>query len=60
LGIPSEAVLYVGDSVVDAEAAMRADVPFAAVLSGSTSRDAFSDYETRLILGSVRDLTSSI
>jgi len=58
LGIPPEAVLYVGDSVVDAEAAMRAGVPFAAVLSGSTPRDAFSEYEARMILDSVRDLTS--
>lgn len=58
LAISPEAVLYVGDSVVDAEAAMRAGVPFAAVLSGSTPRDAFSEYEARMILGSVRDLTS--
>ena len=60
LGLPPEAVLYVGDSVVDAEAAMRAGVPFAAVLSGSTPREAFSKFETRMILNSVRDLTSSI
>ena len=58
LGIPPEAVLYVGDSVVDAEAAMRAGVPFAAVLSGSTSRDAFTEYESKMILDSVLDLTS--
>jgi phosphoglycolate phosphatase len=58
LAISPEAVLYVGDSVVDAEAAMRAGVPFAAVLSGSTPRDAFSEYEARMILGSVRDLIS--
>ena len=58
LVIPPEAVLYVGDSVVDAEAAMRAGVPFAAVLSGSTPREAFSKFEARMILDSVRDLTS--
>jgi len=56
--ISPEAVLYVGDSVVDAEAAMRADVPFAAVLSGPTPREAFSKFETWMILDSVRDLTS--
>jgi len=60
LSIPPEAVLYVGDSVVDAEAAMRAGVPFAAVLSGSTPRDAFSEYKARMILDSALDLTSSI
>jgi phosphoglycolate phosphatase len=60
LGIPPEVALYVGDSVVDAEAAMRAEVPFAAVLSGATSRAAFSDYDARMILDSVRDLTSRI
>ena len=60
LSIPPEAVLYVGDSVVDAEAAMRAGVPFAAVLSGPTPRDAFSMFETRMVLDSVLDLTSSI
>ncbi len=58
LGIRPEATLYVGDSVVDAEAAMRAGVPFAAVLSGSTPREAFSKFEIRMILDSVRDLTS--
>jgi len=58
LVISPEAVLYVGDSVVDAEAAMRAGVPFAAVLSGPTPRESFSEYEVRMILDSVRDLTS--
>ena len=60
LGVSHEAVLYVGDSVVDAEAAMRAGVPFAAVLSGTTSRTAFSDYDSVMILDSVRDLPSRI
>jgi phosphoglycolate phosphatase len=60
LGVPPEKVLYVGDSVVDAEAAMRAGVPFAAVLSGTTPRDAFSEYDSVMILDSVRDLMSKI
>jgi phosphoglycolate phosphatase len=60
LGITPEAVLYVGDSVVDAEAAMRARVPFAAVLSGPTHRDAFSVYEAVMILDTVRDLTTRL
>ena len=60
LKVPHEAALYVGDSVVDAEAAMRAGVPFAAVLSGTTSRAAFSEFEAVMILDSVRDLTSRL
>jgi phosphoglycolate phosphatase-like HAD superfamily hydrolase len=36
-------VLYVGDSVTDAEAARRAGLPFVAVLSGVTLRDAFDN-----------------
>lgn len=37
-------VLYIGDSVTDAETARRAGIAFAAVLSGVTKRDAFLDY----------------
>ena len=58
LGIPQEAALYVGDSVVDAEAAARAGVPFAAVLSGPTPRGSFSEYEPVMVLETVRDLAS--
>jgi phosphoglycolate phosphatase len=36
--------LYVGDSVVDAEAAQRAGIAFAAVLSGMTRREEFDAY----------------
>jgi phosphoglycolate phosphatase len=46
---PSEA-LYVGDSTVDAETARRASVPFVAVLSGVTPREAFSSYEPEAFL----------
>ena len=37
-------VLYVGDSVIDAETAKRAGVSFVAVLSGVTSRSEFAGY----------------
>jgi phosphoglycolate phosphatase len=36
--------VYVGDSTVDAETARRAGVPFIAVLTGVTSREAFGEY----------------
>jgi phosphoglycolate phosphatase len=46
--------VYVGDSIVDAEAAARANVAFVAVLSGVTCKDAFRAYNT---LGIVDGLT---
>ena len=56
---PSE-VLYVGDSVTDAETAVRAVVPFVAVLSGVTPRAAFAEYEPRAILDSLRQLPALV
>jgi phosphoglycolate phosphatase len=49
---PSE-VLYVGDSVVDAETARRAQLPFAAVLTGVTSRHAFTSYQPVAVVDSL-------
>jgi phosphoglycolate phosphatase len=54
LGRAPQDVLYVGDSTVDAEAARRAGVLFAAVLTGVTPREAFAAYEPRAVL---EDLT---
>jgi phosphoglycolate phosphatase len=48
--------LYVGDSFTDAETAQRANVPFAAVLSGTTPRDAFNGYSVYKFLESVSEL----
>jgi phosphoglycolate phosphatase len=50
LGKPAAEVLYIGDSVVDAETAKRAGVPFAAVLTGVTPREALAAYEPLAIL----------
>ena len=44
LELHSSDVLYIGDSVTDAETARRAGIAFAAVLSGVTKRDAFLNY----------------
>jgi len=52
---PSEA-LYVGDSTVDAETARRAGVPFVAVLSGVTPREAFSSCELEAFLDDLSSL----
>ena len=46
--------LYVGDSITDAKTAVRAQVPFAAVLSGVTTKDDFKSYP---VYGIVEDLS---
>jgi len=51
-----ESTLYVGDSLIDAETAKRAGVPFAAVISGVTAREAFSDYQVHAIIGNLSEL----
>jgi phosphoglycolate phosphatase len=55
LGVSPETALYVGDHVVDAEAASRAGVAFVAVLTGRHRREDFEPFPTRAILD---DLTS--
>ncbi|MBI4203036.1 MAG: HAD-IA family hydrolase [Chloroflexi bacterium] len=54
-GLPPH-TLYVGDSLVDAQTAQRANVPFAAVLSGETPKEAFAAHPTVGILGDVGEL----
>jgi phosphoglycolate phosphatase len=49
-------VVYVGDSVVDAELAKRAGVPLIVVLSGVTPREDFDNYEPLAVLESIREL----
>ncbi len=56
LGAPIDRCLYVGDSVTDAETAQRAGVPFAAVLSGVTERNAFAKYEPVTVLACAGEL----
>ena len=49
-------VLYVGDSVVDAELAKRAGVPVVVVLSGVTPKEDFDNYKPVALLQHVREL----
>jgi phosphoglycolate phosphatase len=56
LGIDAERSLFVGDSVIDAEAAMRASMPFAAVLTGPTAAESFAPFPVRALLRSLDDL----
>ena len=51
-----ESMVYVGDSVVDAELAKRAGVPLVIVLSGVTPREHFENYETIALLDHVNQL----
>jgi len=39
-----EEVLYIGDSIIDAETANRADVDFVAVTTGATLKEEFENY----------------
>lgn len=58
-GDPSTA-LYVGDSVIDAEAAQRAGMAFVAVLTGVTERLAFDRYPVVAVLEDASELPSWI
>lgn len=52
---PAE-VLYIGDSLVDAETAVRAGTAFAAVLHGRTTPAEFAPYRPLAVLGDLRGL----
>ena len=56
LGCAPPEVLYVGDSVIDAEAAQRGGMSFVAVLSGVTPKEAFKGYATVAIIGTLSEL----
>lgn len=55
-----ERCLYVGDSLTDAETAKRAEIAFAAALSGVTPRAAFADYAPYLLMTSAADLPAAL
>ena len=56
LHVRKEDVLYVGDSVVDAETAQAADVSFGGVTHGVTTYAELSAYPHRLIMASLEEL----
>ncbi len=57
LRVFAEKTLYVGDSVTDAQTAERANVSFAAVLSGVTRREEFNGFAVHRVLEDLRELT---
>jgi phosphoglycolate phosphatase len=56
LNLSRSQVLYLGDSLTDAETAKRAGVYFVPVLSGMTSQEAFKNYKTLGILKNISEL----
>ena len=56
LRVSSASAIYIGDHVIDAQAARGAGVPFIAVLTGKHSRAVFESYPHQAIVGSVEDL----
>ncbi|MCG6961727.1 MAG: HAD-IA family hydrolase, partial [Acidobacteria bacterium] len=60
LGTSAEEALFVGDSTTDADAAQRAAVPFVAVLTGATAREAFRGYPCRAVLPNASGILSHL
>jgi phosphoglycolate phosphatase-like HAD superfamily hydrolase len=56
LGVDKSAVLYCGDTVLDAGAAQRAGVDFAAVLNGTTTAEAFDAFPFVTIASDLMEL----
>lgn len=56
LNLTSSEVIYIGDSIIDAETANRAEISFIAVLSGVTPRIVFNRYQVREILNNISEL----
>jgi len=59
-GIPKERVLYIGDNEVDAGAAEGAGVDFAAVLTGTTPREAFLKHPHKLLCADMTALAEAL
>ena len=60
LGVPLEDTLYIGDNLIDAETARNAGVDFAAVTTGSTTREEFESLPHICIGGSLLEIFTSI
>ncbi len=58
--LAKDEVLYVGDSLVDAQTAENAGVPFAAVLTGTTTPEEFKFYDSVCIGAGIDDICQYI
>ncbi len=54
LGLSKEEVLYIGDSFVDAKAAENAQIDFLGVLTGTTTKEKFSEYKNLCICENIK------
>lgn len=54
--VTKDEALYIGDSLVDAKTAKNAEVNFAAVLTGTTTRDDFRNYDCFYIGENISDV----
>lgn len=60
LGVSKEETLYIGDSYIDAETARNAGVDFAGVLTGSTTKEVFSQYPNIMVKESILDIITGL
>ena len=60
MGVPPEAFLYCGDTVLDAEAAQRAGVDFMAVLNGTTPAEDFLPWPCLYTARDLKELGEAI
>ena len=60
LGVKKNETLYIGDNIIDAKTAMAAGVDFAAVLTGSTSKDEFRTLDNVFIADKLTDIFNFI
>lgn len=56
LQIPLDDVVYVGDSIIDAQAAKNAGVDFIGILNGVTTRDELEAFPHRRVIGNINEL----
>ncbi len=56
LKLEKDELIYIGDSIVDAKTAVNAGVPFAGVLTGTTTREEFMQYANVCIGNSVAEV----
>ena len=56
LNLKKEEVLYIGDSIVDAKTAENAGVKFAAVLTGTTSKEEHMNYKHEIITDNLEEV----
>lgn len=60
IGVQPGQALYVGDSLVDAEAAARAGIDFAGVTTGTTTREQFEAFPAVAVVRDLKDLEAML